>query len=98
MDPTFFGLAGRRSADVQPRYIQDAGESACCDPVRHVVFSAGRQQRNPQVHFKGVVVKTPSKIRGPFEFLSLRYCALSADISERIWIRPCRRSVKVQWS
>ena len=32
-------------------------------------------EEGPQIHSKGGEVKTPSKSRGPFEFLPLPYCA-----------------------
>jgi hypothetical protein len=57
-------------------------ELACCSPAKHVVFLAGRQQWSPQVHFKGIVVKTPSKIRRSFECRRPRCCAQSAARSE----------------
>lgn len=86
-------LAGHRSAALH----SGLRELACCSPARHVVFSAGRQQWSPQVHFKGIVVKMPSKLRRSFECLPPRCCALSAARSELISTRPCSRVVKAQW-
>src|SRR5579872_2520395 len=76
--PTFFGTwtAGAcrpSNSDFSTRYIQDSGSWLVA--ARHVVFPAGRQQRSPHVHFKGIVVKTPSKIRRSFGYLPPRDAA-----------------------
>jgi hypothetical protein len=66
----------------QRRYIQDSGSWLVTVLPGMWSFSAGRQQWSPQVHFKGIVVKTPSKIRRSFECLPPRCCALRAARSE----------------
>ena len=72
-------LAGHRSAAVQRATFKTPAVWLAAVLPGMWSFPGGRQQWSPQVHFKGIVVKMPSKINKDRLSVYLLWCCALSD-------------------